>query len=216
MTSINNAAPVSNAAYEATPAAEQPPSVIALLNSQDQLALLFGGDGNARLAAMVLKHSSERREGLDQAREKQEERVVKMEAEEVSKMREEAKHVRDQARIEGTSQIVGGSLQVGSAFFSSPKAGSKDIDYSKLLGGGATAAPGVGKLVGAESGYQAMYASADGVAAQNRADEGLRRIDELRDEMDDIKDLENAGKEFIKTIQNIEAQTNNALIFQRV
>jgi len=184
-------------------------SVISLLNSDDQIALELGGDTQAQLAAMVIKHGAERRENLDEAKGRQEQFVRERQQDQVYNMRSEAEHIRNQAQTEGWTQIAASGFQFAGAVSGSGEGG----DALEAMGNAYT---GWGKMVAAGEGLKAGMAHADATAADHRAQEGLRRIDALLEDIDGLKDFEAAGMEFVKTVQDIRAETNKALLFERV
>jgi hypothetical protein len=124
----------------------------------------------------------------------------------VEEMRQKADDDESQAWANGLCGIAGGALTAGSAFVSSPPAGSKGPNWVTALQGAGKAVPDIGTIVA--GGFKAAVDRDDANAAQfeDQAQADLRRYGEAHD------DLQSANESIQKVQQFLDQvlQTENA------
>ncbi len=197
-------------------------SSIILLNDQHQIALELGGDVEAQLAAMVLVHASENEDRADQARDATEDMIREAGDKQVSELRDQADDIRSGGFFAAAGGVLGGAAMVGSGLhgvskidLTSGKALLADVgNTQKIIEGGGTIANGLGQ--GANAGYQgaAAHHEANATSAANDASAAERRLDEINDDIDEARDMYNDGLEFLDTVNQTQAATNQSVIYR--
>ena len=87
-------------------------SSMMIWQSEAALAAELGGDVNAQVAAMMLKHGHDKRANAREMRHSEEDRLRSFEGQQVAKLREQAKHVLEAATRAAYGKIASGGLQV--------------------------------------------------------------------------------------------------------
>lgn len=190
-------------------------SALAMLQSQDALAAELGGDANAQVAAMLLKHSQDKQASLRVQRVAEEEQLTAMEEEQVDQMRESAEQIRIAAREKAIGQITNGICQIGGGIVA-----LDGTDGGKAAGeiwqGAGDGADGVANLEAAEHEYAQGIADADAKQAEHMANEAGRRLDDIKDEERNARELVRTALDFLREVRGAGDQANKAALFQRV
>jgi hypothetical protein len=200
---------------DATNRTTQPSTL--LFMSHEQIAAELGGDVNASVAAMMLLHAKDMRDSVQATRSMQEEALRRHEADQISAMHEEAHRTRAAGRMEGIGLMASGGFQIAS--------GVAAIRGSTLQGGELTPsargnqaglegagrlAQGTGNLLAADEKHEADNANTDAAAAGHRAEAVTRRLDDLRDEAADARELAKTAIEFLRDQTRTRASTDHA------
>lgn len=190
-------------------------SVSILMQTQDQLAAELGGDVNAQVAAMLLKHSQERKSALREERQAQEQLVSTMEARQVAKMRESATEIRTAAQERAIGQIANGACQIAGGCVSM---GGSEIDQAvgEAWKGTGASAEGVTSFDAAEHDYAKGMADADAKQAEHLAGEASRGLEDIKDDQKSAHELVRTALDFLKEIRGASDQSKSAALFQRV
>jgi hypothetical protein len=188
-----------------------------LLVDADQIAAEFGGDVSARVAAMLIEHSHERREAVREMRRAEEEHLQAMEEQQVAQMREQAAHIREAAESRAIGGLVAGACRIAGGVCMM----TADSEYagrarSEMLGGGGSALESAMGLSAAADDHAAGQADADATAAGNRAEASERRLEDLRDSAADARELGSKALDLIESAKTASAEANRAALFQRV
>lgn len=192
---------------------QSPPIQYDLLPDSEDLARELGGDVHAEVAAMVLLAAKDSRDGAREAKTHEERLLRATEDAQVEHMHAQADAVRSAAWYQGVGQIGAGFAQVGSAL-SLDKAGRPTED-SEIVGAGGEIFSGLTSLASAESRFAAAKHEADATSASNLGAESKRRIEDIRADLDDARDLKNAALDFLRNTTQAEAATDQAAIFLR-
>ena len=187
-------------------------SVLTSFGSQAEMAAELGGDVNAQMAAMVLKHSQESREDLETVRDLEEANITKLEREQVESMMDQADAVR-------TAGLISGGTQMASAAFGalgSITAAKGQDEVAQVFNVIAQGAGGVGELAASGSHHDAAVAQANATQQGNAAEAAKRRFDEVNSELDEVRAFAREGMDFLKEIRRTEAATNSAALFLKV
>jgi hypothetical protein len=201
-------------------------SSMMIWQSEAALAAELGGDVNAQVAAMMLKHGHDKRANAREMRHSEEDRLRSFEGQQVAKLREQAKHVLEAATraaygkiASGGLQVAAGAVTIGSAGASAradaagkaandatEKAAKEAANRAQEIAqtsadranGLAMAFRGAG--TGAEGGTELWAASANaaGKRAEIASTEASHRGAETKRRMDDLRDEEQGASEIIK------------------
>ena len=198
-------------------------SVLVTLNSTDQIASELGGDTNAQVAAMLVVHSKERSQQLRQARGAEEEHLRESEDREVAEMRDEAREIREAARARAVGGIFEGIMTIGAGYFEVASGTQSDEASAKVLSGYGKGVEGAGKagkgaydLDAAEDDHAAAMARVEAQKAKNRAGASERRLDDLKDDLAEARELRQKAIDFVKDATQGQADVHRAALFQRV
>jgi hypothetical protein len=179
-----------------------------MLMSERDLITELGGDTNATVAAMLLKQSQEKRDCLREERDAQEEQLSHFEQAEVASLREKAEALRDAGMAEAFGDIAGGVFTAGSGL-----AGCADLKGSAaLLEGCGKAAPGAGMLVAVGPNERAGQAEADKTQFENMAAEAKRRLDDIRDDDHDARDLLKSAIDFLREVNRTKSEGDQTAV----
>lgn len=187
-------------------------TTLATLNSVDELAVELGGDTNAQVAAMLLKHAHDTKRQTRTARMHEEHHLRDQEANQVKKMREQADLEYSAAVKRATGQMVNGLAQMGAGV--AGMSGTDELQTKALTGGGEMFKGGM-DLSAASNDLDASNREADGVAAGNRAKASERRLEDLKAEESDATELIRTALDFVRGASDAAAQANRTAIFQR-
>jgi hypothetical protein len=194
-----------------------------MLPTGDQALLDFGGDVGASVAAMMLLHARETREGTSEARAAEERNIEAQEARQVQAMHDQADQIRAAGLWEGTSNIVAGVLGVGAGAvtLNGETLRSGELVTSaqgrvEYLNGSAKVVVGSGNVFAAIDKADAQNAEADGVAAGNRSEAAKRRLADLNDAAKDAQELTRTAIDFYRDATRTKADTDRAAVSMRV
>lgn len=190
MTSINNTTPSNYVPYDLTP-------------TQDSIAGQFGGDTAAELAAMVFLFSRERSKDAADTRDALENGIQARQAEQVHQMHKQADANFTSAIVKGIGQVVDGVVSLDS------NATGEDKGAAKIFG--ATC-----NVTGAVFDKVASEAEAEATAQGHKADAGIRALEQVDQDSADAREMRNRTLDFMSSIQDIQAETDKALVSIRV
>lgn len=193
MTSIKSSGPIQS-------------SVLTSMNSQAEMSAELGGDINAQLAAMVLKHSQSRQDDLESVRDLEEANILKAEKAQIGAMMDQADATRSAGRADALGQLTGAVLAGVSAGGDKAAAGKAAGELANAVGG----------LVAAGSKHEAAVAQVNATEHGNAVEAAKRRLEEVSSGLSEAKVLAREGVDFLKEIRRQEAQTNNAALFLKV
>lgn len=192
-----------------------------VIQSVDQLAIQLGGDPQAYLAAMVLKFAGERRDDGQRMRSNTENLIQRMEHRQVQEMREQADKIRMAGVFAGAGGILGGAatMVAGNAMGDAADAAKGGNDAlaethratAKLFEGGGAVTKAVGDGGSGVFGGYAKDDEASSIAAANRANANIRRLDSIEDDLDSANDMENRALDFLEQINKTTAETEQSL-----
>jgi hypothetical protein len=192
------------------------PSIL-LFTSPEQIAAEFGGDVNASVAAMMLLHAKQLRESVQTACSIEEERLRIQEERQVHAMHEQADRIRSAGMNEGLGLIASGGFQIASGVVGIAGARLQDGQLSPraagsqaILQGSGSASRGVGEMFASEDNWAASIANADATKAENSAEATKRRLDELKEEMAQARDLTKTAIDFLRDQTRTKASTDDA------
>jgi hypothetical protein len=197
-------------------------SAIILLNDKHQIALELGGDVEAQLAAMVLVYANENEERADQARDATEDMIRDAGDKQVSELRQQADDIRSGGFVAALGGVLGGAATVGSGIHgvtqidlsSSEAVLDKVGSVQKVIEGTGTVVDALGQ--GGAAAYQgaASHHEANATAADNDAAAAERRLDEINDDIDKARDLYNDVLDFLESVNQSQAATNQSVIYR--
>ena len=189
---------------------------VLMLERQDTIALELGGDVDAELAVMLLKQADQSRQMTRQARDAAEKRLCCLEEEHVAKLREKAAETRRAAEAEGWATMVGGAATAYGGVVGLAGA-DEDLQHTAVVAkGGAEFNAGVGKLDAASHTFGAAEADADAAAADHRAAEAKRELEQLGAEDQDARQLVRTALDMLAETNRSRAAASEAALFQRV
>ena len=217
-------------------------SVIALQSSEAALATQLGGDTNAQVAAMMLKHGHEKRTACRQMRHSEENRLRSFEDQKVAKLREQAEQLLAAGQRRAWGKIASGGLQIAAGAVTISSASSAGVSAEAGAGTSVTAAQASdaasatrnadglaaglrGAGGGAEGGMDlwaveaeddARHAEIASTVASNKAEETKRRMEDLKDDEQSARELIRSAFDFVKGVSEKQAEINRAAIFNRV
>jgi hypothetical protein len=190
---------------------------VLMLESQNAIASEFGGDVDAELAVMLLEQADQSRQMTRQARDAVERRLSSQEEEQVAKLREKAAETRQAAQVEGFTAMVGGAATMYGGMVGLAAGDDEDLQHTaELAKGGAGFNAGVGKLDAASHTFGAGKADADAVAADHRAAEAKRELEQLGAEDQDARQLGRTALDMLAETNRSRAAASEAALFQRV
>jgi len=172
--------------------------------SQSELATELGGDASAQVAAMLLEHAQESREGASEARLSEEEHLAEQQARQVAMMREQASHIRNAGISEGISLIVAGGLNIA--------AGSAG---DQALSGGAQVSQGIGKGGAALEEAEGQECAAAAQQAEHSSSAAERRLDDIRTDAQEARELVRTVIDFLRDTSQTETASAQAGIYLR-
>jgi hypothetical protein len=169
-----------------------------LCASRESIAAEFGGDAAAELAAMVFVFSRERSKDAAENRNALENAVQAHQARQVELMHDAADAKFNGALIKGATQAIGGLVSLGG-----------DSAYIKATG------EGVASLGTLGSGYfekQATNREANAQAKGNRAETGIRALEQVEQNVSEAQDMKKRTLDFMSAIQETKAEADKALV----
>jgi hypothetical protein len=172
--------------------------------NQSDLATELGGDTSAQIAAMLLEHAHESREGASEARQREEQNLAAQQAREVEMMREQAAHIRAAGVAEGVSLMVGGGLNMMAAGTNTP-----------VLSGAAEVSKGFGKLSASIEEARGQESAADAKQAGHHASAAERRLEDIGTEAQEARELVRTVIDFLRDVGRTETATDQAAIYLR-
>lgn len=185
MTSINSSTSAGSLQYSLVP-------------SQESVAMDFGGDAAAQLAAMVFVFSRERSKDAAQTRDALENTIQAHEADQVQALHDAADSRFWSGVINGSGQILNG---VASA------AGEPEVGQ---------AITGMGTIGSSVLSKDADLESADATAHANQAQSGIRALEDVNDNATEAREMKDRTLKFMEGIQQTKAEANKALVSIRV
>jgi hypothetical protein len=171
---------------------------------QSDLATELGGDASAQIAAMLLEHAHESRDGASEARLHEEQNLAAQQAREVEMMREQADHIRAAGLTEGVSMMVGGGLNMMAA----------GTD-TKALSGAAEVYQGLGKAGAALEEARGQESAAAAKQAGHHASASERRLEDIRTEAQEARELVRTVMDFLRDVGRTETASDQASIYLR-
>jgi hypothetical protein len=165
----------------------------------------FGGDLNAEIAALMLGHARDVRDGARQARASEEKTIEAQENQQVEEMRNQAEDLRRAGAIEGSTEMVGGALGV--------LAGS--TGKTDIFKGSADIVKGTGTMGAAWYKGESQIDEANGTAASHHAQAAIRRLDDIKDVEKDARDLARNAIDFYRDQVHTQADADHAALFLR-
>ncbi len=189
-------------------------TTLANWQSEASLAAELGGDVNAQVAAMMLKHGHEKRANAREMRHAEEDNLRSHEQQQVSKLREQAEQVLAAAKRAAYGKIASGGLQMTGAGVSI-LGGKKADPWSAGLKGAATGAEGGSELWAADATHEGKLAEIASTEADHRSAEAKRRMDDLRDEEQSAKEIIKSTFDFLKEASEAKAGIERALLASR-
>lgn len=179
-----------------------------LMNSTSQIEAELGGDTDAQIAALMLVTSNEQREALREARQVEEQRLSKAEANQIQSMLQRAQDVRSAGEWQGVGCLVGGGIEIGSSFVNSKRARTG-------LAGGAEMANGGAKFHASSEQFEADVANADAAKAGHQADDIRRQLDDIADGRKNADDVTQKALDLVEQTREAQSATNQAALFRR-
>ncbi len=185
-----------------------------LLNGGN-LAPELGGDINARVAAMLLEQSQDRKDYLREARRAEEQHLHAVEDAEVQAIRDEAVHVRDAAQSRAMGAILSGGFQIaGGVALASAEGENGGAASSRMLEGSGKLGEGLTGLDAAASDYAAGEARADAKSAENKGKESERRLGDIEDEVREARELAKTAIQFLRDAAEKEGEIQRSALFR--
>jgi hypothetical protein len=180
---------------------------------QSELAAELGGDTSAQIAAMLLDHAHDSRETNREARLHEEQHLVAQQEREFEMMMEQADHIRSAGFAEGISMMVAGTFNIAAGVVTAGTADAKAIGTS--LSGGAQASQGAGKFFAGIEEAEGQESAAAAKQASHRSGASERRLDDLRTEAQEARELVRTVIDFLRDMGRTEAATDQAGIYLR-
>lgn len=172
--------------------------------NDSELATELGGDASALVAAMLLQHSHESREGAREARLREEEHLAAQQAREIEMMMEQADHIRNAGLSEGIGMMASGGLNMVAA-------GTNNAMYS----GGAQVSQGIGKAGAALEESAGQRCATAARQAEHRSGAAERRLDDIRTQAQEARELVRTVIDFLRDASRTETATDQAAIYLR-
>jgi hypothetical protein len=193
---------------------------------QSELATELGGDASAQIAAMLLDHAHDSRETTREARLHEEQHLVAQQEREFEMMMEQADHIRSAGLAEGISMMVAGTLNIaagvvtaGTADATGTLQGRAGAEVGKAvstsLSGGAQVSQSFGKVGAGLEEAEAQESAAAAKQATHRSGAAERRLEELRTEAQEARELVRTVIDFLRDVGRTEAATDQAGIYLR-
>jgi hypothetical protein len=187
---------------------------IVLLNG-DNLDPEVSGDINARIAAMLLAQSQDRKDYLREARRAEEQHLRAVEDAEVQAIRDEAVHTRAAAQSRAIGAIVSGGFQVAGGVALGGIADKCDAKAtSEIFNGAGDLSEGFMGLNAAASDYAAGEARADAKSADNKSNESERRLGDIEEEVREARELAKTAIQFLRDVTEKEGEIQRAALFR--
>jgi hypothetical protein len=186
---------------------------IVLLNG-DNLDPEVSGDINARIAAMLLAQSQDRKDYLREARRAEEQHLRAVEDAEVQAIRDEAVHTRAAAQSRAIGAIVSGGFQMGSGVAIGTMDCGDAETTSKILEGSGKASDGIAGLNASTSDYAAGEDRADAKSAENKSKESERRLGNIEEEVREARELAKTAIQFLRDVTEKEGEIQRAALFR--
>lgn len=191
-----------------------------------ELATELGGDASAEVAAMLLTHARDSREGTREARLHEEQHLAAQEAREVEMMMEQADHIRTAGLYEGIGTMTAGVLNIASGVTSAVTAdatgtleGGAHAGLGKAiatsLSGGAQLSQGASKYLAETEKAEGQESAARAKQAAQRSGASERRLEDLRTEAQEARELVRTVIDFLRDMGRTEAATDQAGIYLR-
>jgi hypothetical protein len=171
------------------------------LGSCLDLDLSVGADPQTRLALMVLKFASDRREMASKQRDATEATMQQFEQRTVDLMHEKADEIRDAAVQVLACQLAGAGAKIAGTASGESGYGEADSEIYGAVGGYLDELS-KGRLADLEGFIK---------GAENRASEAERRLDEINSEGEDARDLKNSALDFLREANSTQAETEQAM-----
>lgn len=187
-------------------------STLGTLNSVDELAVELGGDTNAQVAAMLLKHAHDTKRQTRTARMHEEHHLRDQEATQVKRMREQADLEYHAAVKRAAGGMVSGLTQMGAGV--ACMSGTAEAETKVATGGGELFKAGMDGLAAGDD-LKASNREIEGVAADQRAQASARRMEDLKAAESDATELIRTALDFVRGASDADAQANRTAIFQR-
>lgn len=174
----------------------------------DELALDFGGDRHAGIAALMLLSASETREAARATRASTESALRAAEQREIDALHAQADAIRDAGFMRGAAEI--GAAGLGFAAGSTQSAVASNVCSS-----GATALRGAaGMMSSAEEASGKRHEAAE-VAARGDAGRCARSLADVSDLQEEARTMANRAIELLRSMQGTRAATDQAALFIR-
>lgn len=188
-------------------------STLAMWQSESALAAELGGDVNAQVAAMMLKHGHDKRANVRQVRHSEEDNLRAHEERQVSKLREQADHVLAAAKRAAYGKIASGGLQIAGGGVA---IGGANQGWSAGLKGASAGVEGGTELWAANASHEGKLAEIASTEADHRSAEAKRRMDDLRDEEQGAREIIKSTFDFLKEANEAKAGIERAVLNSRV
>jgi hypothetical protein len=186
-----------------------------LLLNGDNLAPELGGDINARVAAMLLEQSQDRKDYLREARRSEEQHLRAVEGAEVQAIRDEAVHVRAAARSRAIGAMVSGGFQIaGGMVMAGSEGDAESQGTSSVLGGSGKAGEAIMGFSASNSDFAAGEARADAKAAENKGKESERRLGDIEEEVREARELAKTAIQFLRDAAEKDGEIQRAALFR--
>lgn len=193
-----------------------------MLLTADDIATQFAGDPNAEIAALMLGHARDVRDGARQARAADERTIEAQENEQIVQMRNQAEDIRRAGEVEGLTEIGTGVLDVfaGEATMTGTTTTdgklTNDVEGGVLVMKGSTEIlKGTGTMGAASYKADSQIDDANGTAANHRAQAAIRRLDDIKDVEKDARDLARTAIDFYRDQVHSQADADHAALFLR-
>lgn len=192
------------------------------LLTPDDIEARFGGDANAEIAALMLGHARDVREGARESRAAEERNIEAQENLQVEEMRNQASDIRRAGTIEGVTEIGTGALDLWAGTttmtgdtFSDGKL-KPEVDGKVLLAKGSSEiVKGTGTMGAAWFKGESQTDDANGTAAGHHAQAAIRRLDDIKDVEKDARDLARTAIDFYRDQVHAQAEADHAALFLR-
>lgn len=176
--------------------------------SCDELALDFGGDRHAGIAALMLLSASETRHAARATRASAENALRAAEQREIDAIHGQADAIRDAGFMRGVSQIGAAGL----GFAAGP---TQSATTTNLCTGGAAALRGAAEMMSSSVEASGKRHSAAEVAARGDAGRCARSLADVSDLQEEARTMANRAIELLRSMQGTRAATDQAALFIR-
>jgi hypothetical protein len=192
---------------------------LALGASADGVDGQFDGDVNAQVAAMMLVHAKESRDLNDTAREAEEKHLKEQQDAQVQAMHDQADAVRTAgfadclgAVFQGGLTMMGGAITMNGATASGGGLAPCDQGTVTYLNGFGQLGGAAGKFVGDMERAHEKDLEADGVDDGNHADQAKRRLDDLKEQRQDARELTKTAVDFLRQAEQTKGEADRAAV----
>jgi hypothetical protein len=193
-----------------------------ILLGPDDITSRFGGDENAMIAALMLGHARDVREGARVARAAEEKNIEAQENLQVQAMHDQADDLRTAGTIEGITEIGAGVLEVGAGEITMTGETFPSGELKPAFSGEALTlkafgeiGKGTGTMVASYYKGESQDADANGTAAGHHAQAAIRRLDDIKDLEKDARDLARTAVDFYRDQTRAKADADHAALFLR-